>query len=67
MLSSAWLRLGDEIRKPCLLMEEEGGSEGMGREVGLPKPESCEEKIKFGSCCSLSKPDVTGPVHCVCR
>lgn len=67
MLSSAWLRLGDEIRKPCLLMEEEGGSEGMGREVGLPKPESCEEKIKFGSRCSLSKPDVTGPVHCVCR
>lgn len=46
MLSSAWLRLGDKIRKPCLLMEEEGGPESMGREVVLPKTESCQEKIK---------------------
>lgn len=67
MLTSAWLILGDKIRKPCLLMEEEGGPEIMGREVVLPKTESCQEKIKFGFCCSLSKPDVTGPVHCVCR
>lgn len=64
---SALLRLGGELRKACLLMEEEGGPEGMSSEVVLPKPESCQEKIKFGSPNALSKPDVTGPVLCVCR
>lgn len=33
---SALLRLGGELRKACLLMEEEGGPEGMSGEVVLP-------------------------------
>lgn len=64
---SALLRLGGEIRKACLLMKDVGGPEGTVSEVGLPKTERCQEKIKFGSPSSLSKPDVRGLVHCVCR
>jgi hypothetical protein len=52
------LRLDDEVRKACLLIQEDGGPEGMVSGVVLPEAESCQEKINFGFPSSLSKQDV---------
>lgn len=61
----ALLRRRGEVRKACLLMQEDGGPEGMGSEAVGPKAESCQEKIKFGLPSSLSKQDVNRTHLCL--